>query len=151
MLTVTNAGAGTGTVTSSPAGISCGSTCVATFADGTTVTLTAKATGRNRFGGWSGDCTGTATCVVTMTADHAVTATFDRKGAAPTSVCLVPRVVGMSLAKARSRIRRAHCRLGSISRMSSRRAAKGRVLRQAVKPGRKLRAGARVNLIVGKG
>jgi beta-lactam-binding protein with PASTA domain len=86
-----------------------------------------------------------------MTADHAVTATFGRKGAAASSVCVVPRVVGMSLAKARSKIRRAHCRVGSISRTSSRRATKGRVLAQAVKPGRKLRPGARVNLIVGKG
>jgi hypothetical protein len=138
-------------VTSSPAGISCGSTCVAAFADGTTVTLTAKATGRNRFTGWSADCSGAGSCIVTMTADHAVTATFGRKGAAPTSICLVPRVVGMSLTKARSKIKRAHCSVGTISRRSSKRATKGRVLKQAVRPGRKLRAGARVNLTVGKG
>ncbi len=78
-LTVTKAGTGTGTVTSSPAGINCGSVCVATFSNGTTVTLTARRSGRNRFAGWSGDCTGTGTCVLTMTADHAVTATFTRR------------------------------------------------------------------------
>jgi len=114
------------------------------------VTLTAKATGRNRFAGWSGDCSGTGSCVVTMTADHAVTATFGRKGAAATSVCVVPRVVGMSLAKARAKIRRAHCSVGSISTKSARRVKRGHVLAQAVKPGRKLRSGARVNLIIGK-
>jgi hypothetical protein len=29
------------------------------------------------FTGWSGDCTGTGTCTLTMSADHNVTATFD--------------------------------------------------------------------------
>jgi hypothetical protein len=53
---------------------------VATFADGTTVTLTATPTGRARFAGWSGDCSGKSTCVLSMTADHAVTATFARRG-----------------------------------------------------------------------
>jgi hypothetical protein len=148
---VTKAGVGTGTVTSSPAGISCGSTCVATFASGTTVTLTARTTGRNRFTGWSGDCSGTGSCVVTMSVNHAVTATFGRKGAAPTSACLVPRVVGLSLAKARAKVRRAHCSVGSVRRKASSRAKRGRVLAQAVKAGRTLRSGARVNLTVGRG
>ena len=40
-LTVAKAGTGTGTVTSSPAGISCGGTCSASYASGTAVTLTA--------------------------------------------------------------------------------------------------------------
>jgi endoglucanase len=77
---VTKAGSGTGTVTSSPAGIDCGSTCVATFSSGTTVTLTATPTGRSRFVGWSGDCSGKGSCVLLMTADHSVTATFARRG-----------------------------------------------------------------------
>jgi hypothetical protein len=82
---VTKAGTGTGTVTSSPAGIDCGSTCTATYANGTTVTLTASAGVKSRFGGWSGDCTGRSACVLTMNADHSVTATFTRKGnSAPT-------------------------------------------------------------------
>ena len=75
-LTVTKAGAGTGTVTSSPTGIDCGSTCVSNFGDGTPVTLTATAGTGSTFTGWSGDCSGTGTCPVTMNADHAVTATF---------------------------------------------------------------------------
>jgi hypothetical protein len=80
-LTVTKAGAeaGKGTVTSSPAGISCGSTCTALFNSGTNVTLSVKAVGKTRFAGWSGACTGTGDCVVPMNADKAVTATFERR------------------------------------------------------------------------
>jgi beta-lactam-binding protein with PASTA domain len=86
-----------------------------------------------------------------MSVDHAVTATFGRKGGAPTTACVVPRVVGMSLVKARAKVRRANCRVGTISRKASTRAKNGRVLAQAVKAGRTLRSGARVNLTVGKG
>jgi uncharacterized repeat protein (TIGR01451 family)/uncharacterized repeat protein (TIGR02543 family) len=76
-LTVATAGAGSGTVTSSPAGINCGATCSAQFTNGTAVTLTATAAVGSTFAGWSGDCTGTGTCQVTMSADHSVTATFN--------------------------------------------------------------------------
>ena len=69
-----------GTVTSSPAGLSCGTTCSSangTFSTGTAVKLTAKAVSRRRFVGWSGACTGTATtCTVTMNAEKSVTASF---------------------------------------------------------------------------
>ena len=75
-LTVTRAGAGTGTVTSSPAGINCGPTCSASFTTGTVVTLTAAPTGGSTFSGWSGACSGTGTCAVTMSQARAVTATF---------------------------------------------------------------------------
>ncbi len=76
-LTVNVAGTGSGTVTSSPAGIDCPSTCSANFAGGTQVTLTDAAAEGSSFGGWSGACTGLASCVVTMTAAKSVTATFD--------------------------------------------------------------------------
>jgi subtilisin family serine protease len=76
-LTVTKGGAGTGTVTSSPAGIDCGSTCSHSFDAGTSVTLTATATAGSSFAGWSGGgCSGTGTCQVTMNAATSVTATF---------------------------------------------------------------------------
>ena len=82
-LTVTKAGTGSGTVTSSPAGIDCGSTCAVTFPGGTMVTLTATPAAGSTFTGWSGDCTGTGTCTVTMDQDRAVTATFELVSAQP--------------------------------------------------------------------
>ena len=50
---------GSGSVTSQPAGISCGSTCAANFAAGSSVTLTAAATGGQVFSGWTGSCSAT--------------------------------------------------------------------------------------------
>ncbi|MDQ3783164.1 MAG: hypothetical protein M3349_09570 [Actinomycetota bacterium] len=75
-MTVTKAGTGSGTVTSSPAGIKCGADCTEPYTSGTSVTLTAKAARGSTFTGWSGACTGTGSCVVSMTATHTVTATF---------------------------------------------------------------------------
>jgi aryl-phospho-beta-D-glucosidase BglC (GH1 family) len=76
-LTLTKAGAGNGTVTSSPAGINCGSTCTANYPSGTSVTLAAAVASGSTFAGWSGACTGTGTCTVSMTAARSVTATFN--------------------------------------------------------------------------
>lgn len=75
-LTVTLAGTGSGSVTSSPAGIECGADCSEPYDVGTMVTLTAVASSDSTFTGWSGACTGTAACTVTMDAARAVTATF---------------------------------------------------------------------------
>jgi phospholipase C len=78
-LTVSFAGAGSGAVTSTPAGINCSATstaCSATFAPGTQVTLAASPVTTNTFAGWSGACTGTTTCSLTLTATGSVTATF---------------------------------------------------------------------------
>ena len=66
-LTVTSAGSGTGTVTSTPSGINCPTTCSANFASGTQVTLTATPGTSYTFNGWSGACSGTAGCTVTLT------------------------------------------------------------------------------------
>ncbi|WP_240099081.1 InlB B-repeat-containing protein [Thermomonas flagellata] len=68
---------GSGKVTSSPAGIDCGSTCSATFDAGTQVTLTASPASGQTFTGWSGDCSGSATaCTVAMTQARSVGAAF---------------------------------------------------------------------------
>jgi subtilisin family serine protease len=76
-LTVAKNGTGTGTVTSSPAGINCGAGCVGSFATGASVTLTATAAAGSAFTGWSGgSCSGTGTCHVTLNGDAKVTATF---------------------------------------------------------------------------
>jgi hypothetical protein len=68
---------GPGTVTSSPAGISCGTQCLGSFARGSTVTLTAAPASGATFLGWKGACSGTSrTCLVTMSTDRAVGAAF---------------------------------------------------------------------------
>ncbi len=75
-LTAAGAGKGAGTMTSTPAGIDCGAACSAPFDAGTAVTLTATPDGDSVFGGWSGACSGTGACTVTMNAAASVTATF---------------------------------------------------------------------------
>ena len=76
-LSVTNAGAGDGTVTSAPSGINCGIDCNEVYNHGTSVTLTATASSGSTFAGWSGGCTGTGTCITSVTAATSVTATFN--------------------------------------------------------------------------
>jgi hypothetical protein len=75
-LTVTKTGNGSGTVTSSPAGINCGNTCSSKFLDGTEVVLTANPATGSSFSGWSGDCD--VNGEVTMTSNKTCTATFSR-------------------------------------------------------------------------
>lgn len=81
-LRVNTAGVGLGTVSSSPGGISCTSggngPCSAVFALGSQVSLTASPATGSTFDGWSGACTGTGGCTVTMNALADVTATFSR-------------------------------------------------------------------------
>ena len=75
-LTVGRAGAGTGGVTSAPAGIDCGADCSEIYDSGTVVTLTATAGANSAFTGWTGACSGSGGCSVTMDAAKSVTATF---------------------------------------------------------------------------
>jgi len=84
---------GSGTVNSSPAGIACGSTCNASFNNNTVVTLTASPASGYSFSGWSGaGCSGTNTCVVTMSAARSVSASFTATPAS--SVALNTAVTG---------------------------------------------------------
>lgn len=76
-LTVSLSGNGTGTVTSSPEGINCGTTCSTSIANGTSVTLTATPPYGSIFAGWSGACSGTGSCVITMNNTQSVSATFN--------------------------------------------------------------------------
>ena len=110
-LTVQGAGiigspAGTGTITSSPAGINCGTggqVCNFDFAQGTQVTLTATPDPDSYFYGWSANlaCSGIGTCVILMNSNQTVDYTFlSNNGppplpdftitAAPTSLGTVP-------------------------------------------------------------
>ena len=76
LLIVSKTGNGDGTVTSTPAGITCGAVCAASFPGGTAVTLAAAPLTGSVFIGWSGACSGAGACVVTMDASKSVTATF---------------------------------------------------------------------------
>lgn len=66
---------GTGTIVSSPPGISCPSTCAASFAQGTSVVLTAAAGSGFNFAGFSGACNG-ASCQLVLANNQSVSATF---------------------------------------------------------------------------
>ncbi|MEI6209704.1 MAG: DUF1566 domain-containing protein [Desulfuromonadales bacterium] len=75
-LSTSKTGSGSGTITSNPVGISCGATCSASFTNGTSVTLTATPDTGSAFAGWSGACSGTGTCTVTMDTAWSVRAVF---------------------------------------------------------------------------
>ena len=75
-LTATVAGTGSGTILSTPSGMSCGSVCATGFETGTVVTLSATPAFGSVLTGWLGICSGTGTCTVGMTSTHEVTAAF---------------------------------------------------------------------------
>jgi hypothetical protein len=77
VLTVNFAGNGTGTITSSPSGLSCATTCSTSLPSNTSVVLTATANGT--FGGWTGcdSVNGTACTITIGNGNRAVTVTFN--------------------------------------------------------------------------
>ena len=91
-LSVAKAGTGSGTVTSNPTGINCGADCSEAYTDGTSVSLTATPASGSTFGGWSGACTGTGPCALSMTANRSVTATFNTDGGGGDCGALPPDV-----------------------------------------------------------
>ena len=78
-LTVKKTGLGSGIVTSFPAGVNCGVTCSAEFEGGAKVTLSKSADLGSEFVKWSGACSGTGACEVTMSSPKEVTAEFKLK------------------------------------------------------------------------
>jgi hypothetical protein len=82
VLSVGFSGTGSGTVSSSPAGISCSASCAHGFAAGTDVTLTAAADVGSTFSGWSGACTGIGPCHVKLEGDLSVVAGFEAQPSA---------------------------------------------------------------------
>ena len=77
LLQVSKTGAGTGTVYSAPVGIACGPQCSFFFDQGDTVALAATPDPGSSFTGWSGDCVGIGTCLVSLSTARSVTAQFD--------------------------------------------------------------------------
>jgi len=90
---------GSGTVTSSPAGLSCSGTnhCIAYFKIGSTVTLSASPTGGATVSAWGGSCAGKgASCKVLMNDPRTVTIAF-AAGAGGTNPAVSVRVSGNHL------------------------------------------------------
>lgn len=75
-LQVQATGSGIGTIVSEPAGIRCGGACGAEFTEGAPVTLTAVPDPHSSFDGWGGDCAGSASCTLTMSAARTASAEF---------------------------------------------------------------------------
>lgn len=73
-LTVTKTG--DGTITSTPAGIACGTSCSAEYTQGISVTLTPVASPGYKFANWTGACSGNEACIVTMDNVKTVGAVF---------------------------------------------------------------------------
>lgn len=93
-LTVALAGSGTGTVQSDIKHVTCPKSCTAKLKVGAVVTLTATASPGSVFEAWSGACTGTGVCTVTMTSDLNVTATFTPPPATALTVNVLGQDVG---------------------------------------------------------
>lgn len=89
LLTVSKSGVGQ--ITSNPAGINCGSTCAMTFNEGGTVNLTATPGIGQIFTGWSGACSGTGACQITMNSNKSVGASFSQ---APGSISVQKQGLG---------------------------------------------------------
>ena len=70
-------GTGDGRISSNPAGIDCPNICSAIYPADALVTLTAAPASGSVFAGWSGDCSGTGTCQVTMNQMRSVSARFE--------------------------------------------------------------------------
>jgi hypothetical protein len=106
-LSVTKSGSGSGTVTSSPAGIDCGSTCSHAFAYGSSVSLSASPQAGSTFAGWSGgSCSGTGSCLLTVNADTTFTAVFNLISSPPQTTKKPPQTK-ITKAKINSRKRTA--------------------------------------------
>jgi serine/threonine-protein kinase len=65
--------------------------------------------------------------------------------------CVVPKLKGKRLNAAKGALISAHCRPGRVTKTYSHGIKRGRVISQEPKPGKRLRAGARVNLTVSRG
>ena len=92
--------AGTGTVTSTPPGIACGSTCSGAFTTGASVSLEAVPGVGYTFSGWSGgDCSGTTACAVPMSQAQTVTANFAAAPVGSTAYIPLTLVAGPAAAR----------------------------------------------------
>lgn len=68
-----------------------------------------------------------------------------------TPACIVPKLKGKKLKAARKALKKANCSAGKVKRRFSGKVKKGRVIKQTVKPGKVLSAGAKVGIKASKG
>lgn len=71
--------------------------------------------------------------------------------APPAPVCSVPKLLGKTLPRARRALAAAHCRLGRVGYAFSSARKRGRVVAQRPRAGVRIKAGARVKVVVGRG
>ena len=64
--------------------------------------------------------------------------------------CVVPRTIGLTLRRAKTRLRSRHCAAGTILRAHVRRSLRGRVVAQHPRAGSVKRQGFRVRLVIGR-
>ncbi|MGH3063521.1 MAG: S8 family peptidase [Gaiellaceae bacterium] len=67
------------------------------------------------------------------------------------AACTVPRLRGLALVAAKRLLAKKGCSLGRVSRVRSRRVARGRVVAQRPAPGIRLGRGARIRLVLSRG
>ena len=161
-LSVSTAGSGSGSVTSSPSGIDCPGSCSYAFEPGTLVNLTPDPAPGTAFAGWSGGgCSGTEPCWVTVEADIEVTATFNKPppagGCESGTACQLPPVAdpppaAQPLAPSRLRIRRVKERNGVVVGGTIATAARGavRIKASASVDGRRISIGRRARIVNGR-
>jgi PASTA domain/Divergent InlB B-repeat domain len=142
---VSKSGKGRGNVTSSPAGIACGKACKHGYADGTSVTLKAKAASGSKFSGWSGACAGTHSCKIKASDNVTVKAKFVLEP------CVVPNVQGKTLKAARLSLEKAFCSLGKVTNAQSSTVSKGLVVSQKPRHGKRVKRHTKVSLVVSTG
>ena len=105
--------------------------------------------------------TGAGSCTITASqagnanynAAAAVSRSFTITRKAPVVVvkCKVPNVVGKTLAKAKTAITKAHCRVGKVTRTYSRKRKKDIVIGQSKRPGRVVAKNTKIELVVSRG
>jgi Leucine-rich repeat (LRR) protein len=92
ILTLSKTGEGDGKITGN--GIDCGSHCIKEYVENDSITLTATPDADSLFMNWSGACSGTSHCTVTMNQSQNVIATFQPK---PVLLTLIPTGSGKGI------------------------------------------------------
>lgn len=93
----------------------------------------------------------TNTATVSSQAVDANATNDSAKVVSKVNACVVPKLKGLGLKKAKKKLRKAHCKPGKVAHRHSGKVKKGRVIRGGKHRGAKLRAGSKVKLVVSSG